>query len=245
MHRATVLLVMLHPSAVVTRAAVRELPEHAWDNALHAAVAAGTLHAAEADFARRLPMARRATFVAGREALRSALGQLPDRGDGDSYRDFAILWTARGAPQLPSHVTGSVTHKDTLAMAAVAPRGTSLQHVGIDLERRPVEGDLHSRSIARKILTAREFAYVQQWGEDTIEGRERILLHFALKEAVYKAIDPYVERYVGFTEVELEFTDERPRVTLHLPETSVAEVRIEAGWALEERWIVAWAGSHR
>ncbi len=242
MHGVTVFFGMPHPSAVVARAGVRDVPEHAWDEVLDVAVAQGTLHAAEADFARQLPVARRATFVAGREALRSALGQLPPLGA--PLHDFPVLRTPRGAPLLPPGVTGSVSHKRTLALATVAARSASLQHVGIDLERRPTERDLQSRSIARKILTAREMDYVQQWGEDTLEGRERVLLHFALKEAVYKAIGPYVERYVRFTEVELELGDGRAQVTLHLPESSVADVRIEAGWALEEAWIVARAESH-
>jgi 4'-phosphopantetheinyl transferase EntD len=236
---------MLHSPAVVTRAAVRDVPEHAWDEVLDAAVAAGSLHSAEAGFARDLPAARRATFVAGREALRAALNQLPDSGRGRAYPDVPILRTPRGAPLLPADVTGSVTHKTTLALATVAPRVASLQHVGIDLEHRPQERDLAARSVARKILTAREYDYVQQWGEDTLTGREQVLVHFALKEAVYKAIDPFVERYVRFTEVELDLTGSRARVTLHLPEPSVADVRIEAGWRLEESWIVAWAESHR
>jgi enterobactin synthetase component D len=243
MHGGPVFFGMLHSPAVLTRAAVRDVPEHAWDEVLDAAVAAGSLHSAEAGFARALPSARRATFVAGREALRSALRQLPDAAS--RIPETPILRTPRGAPLLPAGVAGSVTHKTTLALATVAPRVASLQHVGLDLERRPAERDLASRSVARKILTAREYDYVQHWGEDTIEGREQVLLHFALKEAVYKAIDPFVERYVRFTEVELEFTDGRTAVTLHLPEASVAEVRIEAGWRLEESWIVAWAESHR
>lgn len=234
---------MLPPSAVVTRAAVRDVPETTWDEVLEAAVRSGTLHTREAEFARALPMARRPTFVAGREALRAALGAL----DTSAYQhgDIAILRTPRGAPALPPHVTGSVSHKRTLAMAAVAPRAASLQHIGIDLEHRPQERDLAARSVARKILTAREYDYVQQWGEDTLAGREQVLVHFALKEAVYKAIDPFVERYVRFTEVELDLTDGRALVTLHLPEASVAEVRIEAGWQLEDEWIVAWAESHK
>jgi enterobactin synthetase component D len=245
MHGGPVFFGMLHPSAVVTRAAVRDVPEHAWDDVLDTAVATGSLHAAEADFARQLSVARRATFMAGREALRSALGQLPPANATGAYREFPILRTHRGAPLLPDGVTGSVTHKSTLALATVAPRVASLQHVGIDLERRPVERDLRSRSIGRKILTARELDYVQQWGEDTLDGRERVLLHFALKEAVYKAIDPFVERYVRFTEVELELTDGRAHVTLHLPEAAVADVRVEATWHVEDAWIVARAESHR
>ncbi|MCZ8204820.1 4'-phosphopantetheinyl transferase superfamily protein [Gemmatimonas sp.] len=235
---------MIRENTVVTRAVVPDVPDEGWDDLLDRAVGSGSLHPLEASFARGLPAPRRATFVAGRQALRDALSTVaPVVG---ATLDAPILRTHRGAPALPSVVTGSVSHKRTLAMAAVAPRGGTLQHIGLDLERRPQADDLRRPSIARKILTGREFEYVQQWGDDTLVGREHVLVHFALKEAVYKAIDPFVERYVRFTEVELEMAgDGRPEVTLLLPEGSVADVRVEAGWQLDGEWIVAWAESHR
>ncbi len=218
---------MIRENTVVTRAVVPDVPDEGWDALLDRAVHSGSLHPLEASFARGLPAPRRATFVAGRQALRDALSTVaPVVG---ASLDAPILRTHRGAPA-----------------AAVAPRGGTLQHIGLDLERRPQGDDLRRPSIARKILTGREYEYVQQWGDDTLAGREHVLVHFALKEAVYKAIDPFVERYVRFTEVELEMAgDGRPQVTLLLPEASVADVRVEAGWQLDGEWIVAWAESHR
>jgi 4'-phosphopantetheinyl transferase EntD len=50
-------------------------------------------------------------------------------------------------------------------------------------------------------LTGRELAEIAHLsGEE--RGRE-VLLRFSAKEAVYKAIDPFVRRYVGFLEVEV------------------------------------------
>jgi enterobactin synthetase component D len=233
---------MLRENTIVTRIAVPTVPDHGWDDFLDAMVRAGTLHPLEASFARGLPAARRSTFVAGREALRGALAGMPAP---DVPRDDPILRTHRGAPALPRAVTGSVTHKRTLAMAAVAPRAGSLQHLGLDLERRPTAEELQRPSIARKILTAREYARVEALGEHTLEGRELVLVHFALKEAVYKAIDPFVERYVRFTEVELDVHDANSvQVTLHLPEAAVAAVRVDAHWQVEGEWIIAKAYSH-
>ncbi|WP_461412609.1 4'-phosphopantetheinyl transferase family protein [Gemmatimonas sp.] len=232
---------MLQLPAVIASAAVPDVPDDAWDERFDRAVAAGTLHPLEASFARSLPVARRATFLAGRQALREALAGL----DGYGHRfDAPILRTPRGAPALPSGLTGSITHKRTQAKAAVALRTGSLQHLGIDLEHRPTEADLARPSIARKILTAREFAHVAQTGHDTLAGRELVLVHFALKEAVYKAIDPFVERYVRFTEVELELTQGQAAVSLLLPEPAVADVRVHAGWRIDGEWIEAWASSH-
>ena len=45
--------------------------------------------------------------------------------------------------------------------------------------------------------------------------RRRVALAFAIKEAIYKAVDPVVRRYVGFTEVELDL--EAGRATSALP----------------------------
>lgn len=246
-HGVPVFFGMFPVQAKVARAAVREVPPSAWDDVLDASVASGALHVLEADYARTLPEARRATFVAGREALRAAMAELSvaERALASGGEHGPILRNHRGAPALPAAVAGSVSHKRTLAMAAVMPRASTLQYVGLDLERRPTERDLESRSVASKILTGREYEYVQQWGDHTLEGREQVLVHFALKEAVYKAIDPYVERYVRFTEVELALSPSGTAdVTLLLPEPAVANVRVHASWTVEGEWIVAWAESH-
>jgi 4'-phosphopantetheinyl transferase EntD len=56
-----------------------------------------------------------------------------------------------------------------------------------------------------------------------------VTLHFAIKEAIYKAIDPYVRRYVGFTEVELAFAGDAVTVTTALPFAIEATWREHAG----------------
>ncbi|MBL0938014.1 MAG: 4'-phosphopantetheinyl transferase superfamily protein [Gemmatimonadaceae bacterium] len=215
--------------------------ESDWNEYLNTLVAAGTLHPLEAALARGLPSARRATFVAGRTAMRDALRALPEFSH---LASDAIRRTARGAPDLPHMVTGSITHKRTRAMAAVAPRMAGLQHVGLDLERRPTPEELSRPSVARKILTAREYAAVEQLHEDPLHQREQVLVHFALKEAVYKAIDPFVERYVRFTEVELHVAEPgEAHVTLLLPELANGETTVHARWHVEDEWIVAQAFS--
>jgi len=138
---------------------------------------AGAVHAGEREHVATLAPIRRREFAAGRSALRTALGQ-----------EVAILPDDRGAPVLPAGWVGSITHKGELAAALVARDDGA--RVGVDLEvavasRMPIE---------RRILGARE--------QVAIYGA-RITLAFAIKEAIYKAIDPFVRRYVGFTEVEL------------------------------------------
>jgi len=120
------------------------------------------------------------TFEAGRRALSIAYGEAVEIGRSD-----------RGAPLLPrGH--GSIAHKDgpqrVVAAAIAAP-----QLVGVDIERALAP----RQPIESRILTPREQAVL---GAD----RRRVALAFAIKEAIYKAVDPVVRRYVGFTEVELD-----------------------------------------
>lgn len=195
------------------------------------------LHADERAAANRMPESRRAGFLAGRRALRAALREV-----APGSANAAMLSTPRGAPQLPAGYTGSISHKRSRAIALVAPSSGEL--VGLDLEERPQPDDVARPSIAKRILTPDEQAAIAPL--DALAHREATLVHFALKEAVYKAIDPYVERYVRFTEVELAVEgDGRATVRLLLPELAAGEIRVEARWRLDERWIIAMARSSR
>lgn len=195
------------------------------------------LHDDERIVADTMPPARRAAYVAGRRALRAALHRI-----APGNANVPLLSTRRGAPQLPAGLTGSISHKRARAIALAAPTAGSL--VGLDLEERPVVADLERPSIARRILTGREQEAIASL--DALSHREATIVHFALKEAVYKAIDPYVERYVRFTEVELDVhSDGRATVRLLLPELATREVQVEAQWRVDERWIIAMARSAR
>jgi phosphopantetheine--protein transferase-like protein len=149
-----------------------------------------------------------------------------------------LLHTGRGAPHLPAGIAGSISHKRRRAIAiAAAEPGL---HLGIDLEERPTVASLERPSIARRILTERELDALASL--DALAHREATLLHFALKEAVYKAIDPTVHRYVRFTEVELDVhPDGRARVTLLLPETVISPLHVDAHWMRDADYIVAMA----
>jgi 4'-phosphopantetheinyl transferase EntD len=114
--------------------------------------------------------------------------------------------------------------------------------VGVDLEHRPTARDVARPSIARRILTAPELDALSAFDADPLAQRERVILSFAIKEAVYKAIDPTVQRYVRFTEVALQFSDDGAvAVSLLLPELAPEEITVRAQYALDDRWIVATA----
>ena len=71
-------------------------------------------------------------------------------------------------------------------------------------------------------------------------------MSFAIKEAIYKAIDPTVERYVHFTEVALHFREAgEVEVELRLPELPAEVWQVTARYALDDRWIMAVATAVR
>ena len=166
--------------------------------------ALAALPAEEQARAHTLSPIRRREWITGRTALHAA---------GVAG---AILSTARGAPILPSGLVGSVSHKGATAAAIVTP--ASAGYIGIDLERAAAP----RLDIAIQILTAREQAALPDRGR-------AVTLRFAIKEAIYKAVDPIVNRYVGFTEVELEVrTDGSCHV--HVLDASRLPVVVDAWW---------------
>lgn len=167
------------PHGVVSAIHIPDAPDPVPDGVLT------RLPEAEAELARTLRGYRQVQFVGGRLALRLACEQL-------GVRPPPLLSDDRGAPRLPPGVAGSISHKGglALAMAARATQGT----LGVDLEDygppRP--------QIAPRVLTPDELAAV-----DALPPDRRwfgILLRFSVKESIYKALDPYVRRYVGFHE---------------------------------------------
>ena len=66
-------------------------------------------------------------------------------------------------------------------------------------------------------------------------------LRFSAKEAVYKAIDPWLRRYVGFREVEVEL-DAQGEGRAHAVDprlaSELAGCTLELTWAqVEEHWL--------
>jgi enterobactin synthetase component D len=143
----------------------------------------------ESDYARTLAGYRQVQFVGGRFAARQAASQL-------RIELPPMLSNTRGAPLAPDELCISISHKRTLAMAMVCLKGPF--QLGVDLETYgpPRLG------IAKKVLTATELAE-----NNTIKEESRrwidLLLRFSIKESIYKALDPYVNRYVGFEEAQV------------------------------------------
>jgi 4'-phosphopantetheinyl transferase EntD len=160
---------------------------------------------------------RRKTWIAGRAALRIALLRA-------GFDAPAIGSDDRGAPVLPEGVVGSVSHKERVAVALVGRAEASFR-IGVDVELdAPLRTD-----ITRAVLTEGEVTELA-----ALEGAGRLAevkLRFSAKEAIYKALDPFVRRYVGFREVSVTpRPDGSARVQMHLPPA-------EGPFEVEVRWL--------
>ena len=170
----------------------------------------------EKAYAAGLAERRRRTWIGGRVALRLALAR-------EGIAHGPLLATPRGAPLLPDGVAGSVSHKDHVAVALVA-RGHEWT-VGVD-----VEIDAPRRyDVARHVLTDDEQAELTL---DDHEALQRaVLLRFSAKESIYKAIDPFVRRYVDFKEAYVRPRDDG---------SACAELRMrpeEGRFEVDVRWL--------
>ncbi len=148
----------------------------------------------ERAYARDFSPHRFAGWVGGRIALRAAAARAGIASLG------AVLATPRGAPSLPTDLAASISHKATIAVALAARADGATR--GID-----VELDVPRRTdVAPRVLRDEELAEI-----DALTGDARgsaVLLRFSAKEAIYKALDPYVARYVGFKEARVSPRDD-------------------------------------
>lgn len=131
----------------------------------------------ESDAISRAVLKRQEEFAAGRRAARSALSAL-------GFGQEAIPARADRAPIWPNGVLGSITHDRGLALALVG----EIRRVcaaGIDLtEAAPLPVDVRG-----VILRASEETKLND-----LEARAA----FSVKECIYKALHPKVQRIFGF-----------------------------------------------
>jgi len=146
----------------------------------------------------------RLAFVGGRLALRRNLRSLPRPASIEQ----AVLRGKGGAPSLPPHVQASISHKKDLAVCLL--RGVreeeegekvASSQIGVDVE--VCEPRARSSTIATRVLTLKERKGLGALSSVGISAESEVLLRFSFKESVYKAIHPFVRRYVAFHEAEV------------------------------------------
>ena len=137
---------------------------------------------------------RQKEFAAGRELARALSDQLglppaPLR----RAEDRAPLW--------PADRTGSLSHCNTLCVAAVGKRN-AVQSVGVDVE---TIGRVEEK-LWPTLFTEKEADYFSSLAQDTVALETT--LFFSAKEAFYKCQYPLTREWVGFQDVEVVRTDQ-------------------------------------
>jgi 4'-phosphopantetheinyl transferase EntD len=107
------------------------------------------------------------------------------------HAEQTVPKSATGAPIWPRGLVGSLAHDSQVAVAAMA-RSNQFQSLGIDVEpAEPLEAELLSL-----IATTSEVIRI---AEDPYRGR----LLFAVKEAVYKTLNPLDGQFLDHHDVEV------------------------------------------
>ena len=173
---------------------------------------------------------RQVQFRAGRYCARLAMEALDNRLIGQD-----VERAPDGAPMWPLGLTGSITHTDDFAAAAVAWT-TSILSIGIDTER--VMDDQQATNLGDVIATPEELRHGIAAG---FSAREALTLAFSAKESVFKCLHPLVGRMFDFHDVRLVGVDGTVRLfRVDLARTLGPEFL--AGTALEGRFAL---DSHR
>ena len=174
---------------------------------------------------------RQAEFLAGRycahrasEALGCRLNDLPIGPDR--------------APVWPESMVGSITHTDGLAACLVGPKHR-YRGLGLDMEGVIPESSIDA--LHSLIVVDEERAVLDSLGDE----RQALTLLFSAKEAIYKAIQPTVQRYVDFKEVQYQARASNrltfsvgTRLASEIPDLPSIVVHVERSQSLITTWCV-------
>jgi enterobactin synthetase component D len=137
-----------------------------------------------------------------------------------------------GAPAWPPGITGSITHTDDFASAAVASTADAVS-LGIDTER--VLSDERARDVSNFVASSTELQHCSAAG---ITPLEALTLVFSAKESIFKCLHPLVGRMFEFHDVRVISVDAamqtfRAEITTTLSSEFSAGTLLEGRFALE------------
>lgn len=130
---------------------------------------------------------RQAEFLAGRYAAKQALTHCIENG---TSTDIAI--GSKREPIWPNNIRGSLSHSTDTAIA-VTSASPDIPYIGVDIENiLPLKTMLE---IAAQVYTPVE---LQLFKLHDFNEQQASTLIFSAKEALFKALYPYVNQYFGF-----------------------------------------------
>ncbi|MBW4795578.1 4'-phosphopantetheinyl transferase family protein [Pseudomonas tolaasii] len=147
---------------------------------------------------------RQAEFLAGRVCARAALQQL-------DHLDCVPAIGEDRAPVWPAHISGSITHSTGHA-AAIVGHKAQWRGLGMDLENMlPLE---RAERLAGEILTADEMLRMASVPREQVALV--VTLTFSVKESLFKALYPIVQKRFYFEHAEVVEWSESGQVRLRL-----------------------------
>lgn len=141
---------------------------------------------------------RQREFTAGRYCAARAVARLQPSGE-----PRAIGRGPAGEPLWPDGLTGSITHTQALASAAVA-RLSDARSLGIDTET--IIAPARAHAVASVVMRPAEAALGGD-ALDVLNGATRLTLVFSAKEAVFKCLYPVIRRRFYYADVEIRSAD--------------------------------------
>ncbi|NOT27595.1 MAG: 4'-phosphopantetheinyl transferase superfamily protein [Acidobacteria bacterium] len=169
---------------------------------------------------------RQMQFRAGRYCAMRALAALDPRF-GRSPIDRATT----GAPVWPEGVTGSITHTDDYASAAVAWTAHTVS-LGIDTER--VMSTPQAQDVGSLLASAAELRHCDAAGLSSLEAFTFV---FSAKESVFKCLHPLVGRMFEFDDVRVFGVDAAAKA-FHVRIVKDLSEAFPSGTLLEGRFAV-------
>lgn len=147
---------------------------------------------------------RQAEFLAGRLCARAALQQL------DQINCIPAIGEDR-APVWPAHISGSITHSTGHAAAIV---GHKVQWRGLGMDLENLLSLERAERLAGEILTVQELQRMADVPREQIALL--VTLTFSVKESLFKALYPIVQKRFYFEHAEVVEWSEAGHVRLRL-----------------------------
>jgi 4'-phosphopantetheinyl transferase EntD len=149
--------------------------------------------------------------------------------DGFGFSTTALSRSTSGSPIWPPGVVGSLSHDETIAIAAIA-RTEHYAALGIDVEPAvPLPPDL-----ARLVATPKERG---RYPASVTESR----ILFVIKESIYKALNPIDGLFLDFQDIEIDLDTKRGQTRhgrsieidfISSPYVVAISFELAAGWEL-------------
>lgn len=101
----------------------------------------------------------------------------------------------QGPPGWPAGWTGSISHSQNRAAAAIAPL-SQVRALGLDLEF------CMNSQMAGRVRDS--ILHPEEWPLLATDSLQNLTLIFSFKESLYKALNPLLKRFIGFQEVAVQ-----------------------------------------